>query len=109
MPSDRVTAVLRAYLDESSDDKKKLAYAVAGLIANDNEWLKFEMLWQDATYCLRETFHMSECECFQGQFEDWTPDDKAQLIKALTRAVTVPRLEGFGSSVDVGIFRSVFP
>ncbi len=52
---------------------------------------------------------MTECETFQGQFKDWKPDQKVSLITDLTNIINSVKLYGFGSSVDIPLFRTVFP
>src|SRR5579862_1071033 len=106
----RSLAVVRAYVDESADEKKRFAYAVAGLVGTEDAWLGLELLWQDRTSGLREAFHMNECETFHGQFEGWDVPRKTALISDLVRIINESGLYiFFGSSVDISIFKSVFP
>jgi hypothetical protein len=101
--------VVKAYVDESADEKKRYAYAVAGLIGSEERWLGLEILWQSRTADLKEAFHMNECETFHGEFKDWDVPKKEALITDLTAIIRDSNLYGFGASVDIPMFRSVFP
>jgi hypothetical protein len=101
--------VVRAYVDESADERKRYAYAVAGLIGSEEQWLGLELLWEDRTADLKNAFHMNECETFHGEFEGWDVSKKQSLITDLTGIIRDSKLYGFGSSVDIPTFHSVFP
>ncbi len=104
-------AMLVAYLDESSDEKKARAFAIGGFVAHDSEWERLELLWIDATHGLK-AFHASDCETGHGEFSEekgWDHAKRAGLFKKLVSLINQHNLYGFASALLVEDFRAVYP
>ncbi len=67
---DRRILVLRAYLDDSGTHDSSRAIIMGGLIAHEDEWVKFEVAWGAflADFGL-SAMHASHCEAGDKEFE----------------------------------------
>lgn len=101
--------MLWAYLDDSSDSKRKRFCAAGGFFSVDLRWQKFEVAWRHATRYLREPFRSTDCECGYGQFSDWPRSKRDSLMSTLCDLIKTYDLGAFGSAVSVSEYRAVFP
>jgi hypothetical protein len=104
----RQMAMLRAYLDESTDSKRERVFAIAGYLGTEEEWLKLENAWKEATRGL-ECFHMAECESQVGEFEEWPKEKCIELVTALVTILLERELYGVCSAIMIDDFKRVFP
>jgi hypothetical protein len=84
--------MLKLFCDESYDPG---IYTVAGLIASEQQWEKFERRWTGVPQEFGVSrFHASHLNCYGGEFEGWRGTDKGKnfstrLIKAITQRTMV--------------------
>lgn len=93
----RQIVVYNVYGDESSDEKCKIVFAVAGLFGDDEQWSRCVSKWTDITE--GEEFHAAEWD---------TPKHRRQYI-ALVHVLAESTLIGWGSAMDVRNYERLFP
>jgi hypothetical protein len=103
--------VVRAYFDDSGDDKRKRFCVVGGLIGNPSQWSVFEDRWGICTSAIPGPFHAADCDCNppRGVFAGWPKQQCNVLMATLVRVIAQCRLMGFASIVPVAEYREVFP
>jgi hypothetical protein len=103
------TAMLGAYLDDSSDHRREQYFAFGGIMGNVRQIDLFNLLWLDATHQLTEPFRSTDCETGHGQFEKWDRPDRAALMAKLVTLIKDRGVWGFASVVSIADYRAVFP
>ena len=104
-PPTWLMAVLKAYLDDSGDEKDRRqhdAVAIAGYLATAEAWQTFEARWQEVLRDHRIYWlHMKEFEACVGQFASWKGDEARRdaLIRDACAAIKAAGLHGFGAVV----------
>ena len=88
---------LKVFGDESTDETRSRAFAVAGVVGRENEWKAAEEEWLHRTG--GAIFHAADCE-HSGNLE---------LYKDLTQIIARSRLAARAVSVDLIVFRELFP
>lgn len=104
--------ILECYFDDSSDPQREKYFACGGLLANQEHWDAFELLWSHQTYGLKEPFRATQCECGHGQFADekeWPKSKRDALMARLTGIIREIDLLGFAAVVPIKEFRRAFP
>jgi hypothetical protein len=112
-------AVIKAYFDDSSDDRRSKYIAVGGFVSpisyqqdpsSPRSALDhLELLWLMATTKLKEPFRSTNCETRNGEFKDWDRQDCNALMRELTSLLVNAPIVAFGIVVPVQEFRLVFP
>jgi hypothetical protein len=98
-----------AYMDDSSDPKRKRYTAVGGLLTNARNWNELELAWAVATCDLTEPFRSTDCECQHGQFKTWEKPACDRLMAKLVKIIRDCGIPAWGAIVDIDAFHSVFP
>lgn len=92
-----IIAVFVAYFDESGTQRGSPIVAVAGFIAPDKQWSRFQAEWEKV---LQQEgisfFHATDWENRQGQFKGWDNNRRIavykKLIGIIQRRITIPVL-----------------
>ena len=101
--------MVNTYIDDSSDPKRERYIACGGLIAHEDVWDGFDLLWLSETHMLEQPFRSTECECQHGQFSGWSKADCTKLMAGLVSLLIKRDIPGFATVVSVADFRAVFP
>ena len=101
--------ILEAYFDDSSDQHRSKYYACGGTLGSADQWDLFEVLWSIETGNLKEPVRSSDCECGQGQFENWTKPDRDSLMKRLVEITDRVGLYGYAAVVPISDSKEAFP
>jgi hypothetical protein len=104
-------ATIRAYFDDSSDDKRQRFATVGGLIGHPLSWERFDSLWATATYGLSGPFHATDCDTNppRGVFKGWTKERADALMKRLVKVILESRMMGLGTVVPIPEYHQAFP
>ena len=97
--------MLLSYGDESYGPERR-TFAVAGLLAGEEEWREIDEEWTARTG--GEIFHAAECEADQGIFARHSHSNNLTLYRDLTQIVARSRVRGFGAAMDVASFNEIF-
>jgi hypothetical protein len=100
---------LRAYFDDSGDEKHQRFAAIGGLIAGSRPWTVFDTHWSVATYDLKGPFHATDCEARRGVFAGWSLEQSNAMMKKLVGIIRLSRVMTFGAIVPIPDYRAVFP
>ena len=93
--------MLKAYGDESYDDKNNRVFAVASLFGNERQWGKLEEKWSALTNGI--VFHASDCESDQRDFAESkgrTHEQNQTLYRRLTTLLCESGVLGYGVALD---------
>ena len=104
-------AILRAYFDASGTkkDPQTTVLTVAGYIAQEDDWTKFETRWPEA---LREfgltAFHFKDFAHFKGEFTSWKDNEakRRKLIQRLSQIIGDHTVRGFSITVNVDSYET---
>ena len=106
--------MLSAYYDESGTDRlKSSALTVAGYISTVEMWTKFQIEWQkllDDEHL--EMFHMTDLECFHGEFtvdKGWNKKRQIAVIKRAHDTIKRNTLKGIESSLLWSAYDELIP
>ena len=66
----RIAIVLLVFGDESADETKERAFAVAGVVGSEQQWASLETQW--IARCAGVPFHAKECDSNHGDFAAFT-------------------------------------
>lgn len=81
---DGYVAVIRSYLDESGIHKEAPVVVVAGYFGRPKVWKAFTHDWRRVLKPRGlEVFHSSDAQALKGEFEDWTEEDRDEVVKKL--------------------------
>lgn len=99
--------MLRAYCDESYDDKHRV-YSVAGYVAKDREWNKLSRNWKnrnlkDGIDC----FHATDCEHGTRDFAHLSKEQRIKLKSDLITIIDEREIAGFGIAIFIEDFNAV--
>jgi hypothetical protein len=85
---DRSNAVVVAYFDESGTHSGSGVFAIAGYVAAQEDWIKFETDWKRV---LRSAgisyFHMVEYENRCGPFATWGEEKRHEVLTDLLAVI----------------------
>ena len=108
-PWGRPSAVVVAYFDESGTHGDSGVFAIAGYVAAQEDWIRFETDWKRA---LRRAgisyFHMVEYENRRGPFASWSKEKRHEVLGDLLAAIKAHALIGLAGCVVVADFERVF-
>lgn len=102
-----------SYVDEAghSKDPRRTHFCLAGLIAQENDWNKFDREWR--TVCAEEgislPFHMRDFAGFREQFAAWTEAKRREALQKLIQAIRNANAIPIGSVVSVTDFNAFRP
>jgi len=100
--------MLTVYGDESTDCREERVFAVAGLIAKQEEWDEFTKGWVEANEGI--PFHAADCESGHGDYEHLDLGHCGKIYRRHVRLLTAHNpLIGIGSAVNLEEFWDVFP
>lgn len=100
--SERIAAVLTAYLDDSGSYPANTYVAIAGAIGPEVEWAHLTIEWQQVIQSKGvRVFHRSDCQALEGEFKGWTASDRDSLVEQLIDLFLAHRqLWGIGAFVS---------
>lgn len=105
-PGNWVMGVLKAYFDDSGDEKdpQEKACSLAGYVATVEQWHYFEEHWKKALKDHDVKYlHMKEFAPSLKHFAKYKNDEKGriELLKSLIKVMQDAQLEGIGSIVKI--------
>jgi Protein of unknown function (DUF3800) len=105
----RITAVLKAYFDDSYDGKNERVFSVGGYVATEKDWGIFADEWGKRSG--GAVFHMADllCKGGGGDFRGWPEQKRFDLIKAMIETLNSVEVLGFHCPILLQEFRQVFP
>lgn len=103
----RYLALIQAFCDESSDSEQEV-FTVAGLLAEEDEWVVLSEEWKDRLSAdgLKH-YHATDCAGGYNDFRNMSQDARITLNKDLVTLMTKRRLAGFAVSVSYKDFRDL--
>jgi len=107
-PRDRLMAVLRAYSDNSGDDRdpEQKCVSVAGYLGTIETWEQFDSNWAKVMGRFGVKYlHMKEFRNPDGIYSSFSADDKKEFLCALIEVIDSLDLAAFGSAVRLADLR----
>lgn len=98
----KVTALLKAYLDESGTHVGSPVVIVGGFVAAGGAWVAADEKWRSALRSFDiDHFHMNECEKGTGQFAKWaaSPEKRRAVAVTMTEIVRDAGLFGYWAAI----------
>ncbi len=99
----RITAVLKAYFDESgTDGAQSPVVVVAGFVATGDAWIAADERWRAALLEFGlDHYHAKDCEYGSGPFWKWAgaPEMRRAATLALTEIIRDTGLYGFWAAI----------
>ncbi|HTV09086.1 MAG TPA: DUF3800 domain-containing protein [Candidatus Aquilonibacter sp.] len=99
--------MIYVYGDESMDEKKEIACAVAAIVGTKEQWEAIESKWLERTKGI--PFHANNCDSDQGDYKNIPHQENKALYRDLTIMLAESGLRGFGSVVDLAAQAKAFP
>ena len=103
--------MLAAYFDESynhrtaRNPKDPLIYTVAGCLSTVARWKKFEKQWQlELNLAGVSAFHMKDYEARQGEYRDWSNEQRVRVLKRLHKIIKGCMIYGCAASLNCADF-----
>ncbi len=102
---ERLTVVLRAYIDDSGTNMADKVVAVAGFVANERQWHSFETAWKALLqkYDLKR-FHAAPYLSRKRPFSRWTQETWGNCGRDICEIFKRNTPRGFGYTVDLQAF-----
>jgi hypothetical protein len=101
---DGCIAVLKAYIDESGIHDNSPVLTVATYLARQNVWRDWTKKWNLAKKPIK-VYHAADAANLQGEFEDWTDDEVAELAKKLLPVIGTAELAGMVIGIHMDEYR----
>ena len=102
-----------SFVDESghAKDPDQSYLCLAGLLATETAWKKFDFEWQTACaeQGLKEPFHMVDFASRRGEFTGWEEEKRRHLLGELISAISRARAIPIGSVVSIKGFNALPP
>jgi hypothetical protein len=105
---EEICVLAKVYLDESADEKRERHFAVGGFVGIDDYWAELDAAWKERTKDLKEPFHSTDCDSFQGQFKGWGVSDRNTLMADLVDIVRASKIGGVGFFCPICDYADVF-
>jgi hypothetical protein len=102
-----VIHMLSVYADDSSDEKAERIFAVAGIIATQEEWDAIKLKWISCTG--GKIFHATDCESGYGDYKGISREQRLMEYKELTKIIAQSNMMGIGYAIDVAAYRKYIP
>jgi hypothetical protein len=99
--------MVSAFGDESADQTQQRTFAVAGIVASDDEWERLEEAWCERTNNI--PFHATDCESDQGTYAEHSHAQNKALYKDLVMILAQSKAWGWGAAFDLHSYREIFP
>jgi len=96
-----------AFGDESADETQQRTFAVAAIVASDDEWERLETAWKERNGEI--PFHATDCESDQGAYAGRPHAENKALYKDLVSILAQGEAWGWGAVFDLGSYREIFP
>jgi hypothetical protein len=103
----RYLLVLKAYMDESghSKDPNSRFVGMGGLIAECDDWIRFEADWKAALDDVRlEAFHMKDFAHSEGDYFGWVENKRRKHFGALVKAIVSMKVVPVGCVVSLDAY-----
>jgi hypothetical protein len=102
-----IVAMLTVYGDDSSDAAGVRTFAVAGVMATQEEW---DILKPEWIKCTRgKIFHATDCESGYGVYKGIPRDQRLKEYKAATQLLVNTNMIGFGYAMDIDRYKTFMP
>lgn len=98
--------MLSVFADDSSDETQQRTFAVAGIIASDEEWSRLDRTWLERTGGI--PFHATDCESDRGAYAGYCHLDNQNLYKDLATILARSDSWGWGAALDLASYREFF-
>lgn len=101
---------LSAYMDETghSKEERQKFVGMAGLIATDENWERFERKWREAlTFFRIPYFHMKDFAHSRGPFEGWNELKRRKLFGKLLKIMDTTYALPFGAIIAMDDYRQL--
>lgn len=95
----RLTGVIVAYGDDSSDRQKQTVFAVGILLGSGEQWANFKTAWVDRNG--RVPFHATDCESGWGDYRGVDREVRNRLYRDLVTMLANSELFGFATAVKI--------
>lgn len=89
--------------DDSADETKQRVFAVAAVIAKEDEWERIQNEWIARTRGV--PFHATDCESNQGIYSEFSDAENKKLYKDLVQILVRSKAWGFGAALDIVGFK----
>ena len=99
--------MVSAFGDESADETQQRTFAVAAIVASDEEWKDLTAQWVDRTGGI--PFHATDCESDKGVYRGKSHSENKALYVDLVKMLSKSDAWGFGAAFDLGSYRDIFP
>jgi hypothetical protein len=93
--------------DDSQDETKRRVFAIAGVIAAEEEWERLEGEWSARTGGI--PFHATDCDSNQRVYANNSNDENKKLYRDLTQILAHSKAWGWGVAIDLAGHRRFFP
>jgi hypothetical protein len=93
--------------DDSADETQQRVFAVAGVIATDDDWVQLESSWKERTKGV--SFHATDCDSDQKDYATTPHSENKQLYRDLVHVLANSKAWGFGAALELSGFRDFFP
>jgi len=88
------------YFDESGHDDQSASFWIAGYVAEAPIWFDFSNQWNQALAKAQiSCFHMTDFECRQRQFSDWSNEKRLAVIDDLVSIINAHNVYGIGAGL----------
>jgi hypothetical protein len=103
--------MVSAFVDESADETQQRTFAIAAIIASEQEWERLEGAWQKR---IQDThgdipFHATNCESDQEDYKQFSHSENKALYVDLVKLLAGSAAWGWGAAFDLGSYRKIFP
>jgi len=99
--------VLSVFGDDSQDETKQRVFAVAGVMASEEEWDKIKVAWIARTG--GKPFHATDCDSDRGDYVHIKHKENKTLYKDLVQILVKSEACGIGTAIDIAGFKAAYP
>lgn len=93
--------------DDSQDETKQRVFAIAGVIATEEEWERLEEEWSARTGGI--PFHATDCDSDQGEYANSSHAENKKLYRDLIQMLARSNTWGWGVALDLAGHRRFCP
>jgi hypothetical protein len=103
--------MLSSFGDESTDETKRRVFAVACVVASEDEWKKLRKAWivRVASTHGNIPFHATDCDSDHGHYAVTEHLDNKALYRDLVTILAASGAWGYGAALDLSAFGQIYP
>jgi hypothetical protein len=101
--------MLQAYVDDSTSEVGDQRLFLAGYINTADRWIRFSDAWKEELQAPPgeiDYLKMSEAYVLRGQFQGWSPEDRHEKLRGLSRVIRHFKPASIHCSVSTNEFAS---